>query len=740
MNVNSSAFERTNRFPSFPVLKDDQKTSSDSIAAAKKKDLLSLISSKSLLSSETLGWFSVICAFSITGSGLEVNTMSIPFYLIFGIFAFVSFTTQYLGIYSFSFQPFQLLNVIIASLSMVFITLGAFVLGTLDTTCLLLLAFKLFFIRNDPTPFNARSANLKNYIAFPICLFVINHILILLGYFQCSYSVFYASVFYILLGVFIRVFYLVNKEKFEKKELAFLFSSIVVACLIQFNVLPLGTINLSVTRFTILCFMQIFCINWDGIARIQFYLGKFDISLIMALISTIINKTASQNSIKIISCLYQVGFCFFKIGSSITANLKLPDNSRIYRLYNDFIVNGVLADKESRSIFYFFLLNVSYMFVQVIYGLWTNSLGLISDAIHMAFDCIAILVGLVATTLAKMPLNYAYPFGFAKIEALSGFTNGIFLVLISFSIVGEALYRLFHPPQMNTDQLLLVSFLGLVVNLVGILAFNHGHNHDHGSHHHHSHSNHSMCLPNTTNDINIFEEFEEEKDNVEAQKMGYTNDDHVSQHEHTHENSQEHHHQHSQEHHHEHNHNHDHIHKYNEKCDHESISLQNLDNDHHCHHHHENHNMHGIFLHIIADTMGSVGVIVSTILIQWFSWTGFDPLASLIIAALIFVSVLPLIKDSAKNLLSVTDPESEYLLKQCLSNISLSNSVISLSNPKFWTNERGEVYGILHIQVSIDGDLNVVRNEVFRKLSIAVPNLKHICIQSERPNNCWCGK
>lgn len=56
----------------------------------------------------------------------------------------------------------------------------------------------------------------------------------------------------------------------------------------------------------------------------------------------------------------------------------------------------------------------------------------------------------------------------------------------------EAVQRLINPPEMNTQRLLLVSFIGLVVNLVGIFAFNHGHGHghSHGHDHHHHHHGH----------------------------------------------------------------------------------------------------------------------------------------------------------------------------------------------------------------------------------------------------------
>ena len=61
---------------------------------------------------------------------------------------------------------------------------------------------------------------------------------------------------------------------------------------------------------------------------------------------------------------------------------------------------------------------------------------------------------------------------------LSGFVNGVFLVLVAFFVLYESLQRFVAPPEVNTDRLLLVSVLGLGVNLIGIWSF-HG---EHGGH------------------------------------------------------------------------------------------------------------------------------------------------------------------------------------------------------------------------------------------------------------------
>ena len=56
----------------------------------------------------------------------------------------------------------------------------------------------------------------------------------------------------------------------------------------------------------------------------------------------------------------------------------------------------ILSDKNSRNLLGFLVLNLFFAFVELFYGVWTNSLGLISDAFHMFFDCTGLLAGLVS--------------------------------------------------------------------------------------------------------------------------------------------------------------------------------------------------------------------------------------------------------------------------------------------------------------------------------------------------------
>jgi len=127
------------------------------------------------------------------------------------------------------------------------------------------------------------------------------------------------------------------------------------------------------------------------------------------------------------------------------------------------------------------MVNLTFMFVELVYGWITNSLGLISDAFHMMFDCMALAIGLYASIIKKWDPTKIYTYGYGRVEVLSGFINAIFLCFIAVSVFIEAVERIMEPPEINTEKLFLVSILGFCVNLVGLYAF---HGHGHGGHGH----------------------------------------------------------------------------------------------------------------------------------------------------------------------------------------------------------------------------------------------------------------
>ena len=82
----------------------------------------------------------------------------------------------------------------------------------------------------------------------------------------------------------------------------------------------------------------------------------------------------------------------------------------------------------------FLALNFTFMFVEMGYGVYANSLGLISDAFHMLSDCFSILVALVASYISSGPADRVYTYGYERVEVLAGLFNGLFLVFVAFNV------------------------------------------------------------------------------------------------------------------------------------------------------------------------------------------------------------------------------------------------------------------------------------------------------------------
>jgi zinc transporter 5/7 len=104
------------------------------------------------------------------------------------------------------------------------------------------------------------------------------------------------------------------------------------------------------------------------------------------------------------------------------------------------VLREVVNNQDSRRIFYFLCLNLTFTFVELSYGALSNSLGLISDGVHMLFDCSALVMGLFAAVVSQWKPTRIYSYGFGRVEILSGFINGLFLVVISIFVFIEGNY------------------------------------------------------------------------------------------------------------------------------------------------------------------------------------------------------------------------------------------------------------------------------------------------------------
>jgi cobalt-zinc-cadmium efflux system protein len=125
----------------------------------------------------------------------------------------------------------------------------------------------------------------------------------------------------------------------------------------------------------------------------------------------------------------------------------------------------IRADADRRALAIALGLIAGLMVVEVVVGVLSSSLALLSDAAHMLTDAAALALALVANSLARRPAGGVMTFGLGRAEILSAQANGATLLVLGLLIVYEGVRRLVHPPDVPGAPLLIVALLGVAVNL-----------------------------------------------------------------------------------------------------------------------------------------------------------------------------------------------------------------------------------------------------------------------------------
>ncbi|MBU4443807.1 cation diffusion facilitator family transporter [bacterium] len=109
------------------------------------------------------------------------------------------------------------------------------------------------------------------------------------------------------------------------------------------------------------------------------------------------------------------------------------------------------------------------MIVEVIGGVISGSLALISDAGHMFTHAFALSISFVAIVLASKPADIQKTFGYYRIEIIAALFNSISLLFITCWIFYESYQRIIHPLPIKVTEMLIVSTAGLIVNIVSAI-------------------------------------------------------------------------------------------------------------------------------------------------------------------------------------------------------------------------------------------------------------------------------
>jgi cobalt-zinc-cadmium efflux system protein len=131
--------------------------------------------------------------------------------------------------------------------------------------------------------------------------------------------------------------------------------------------------------------------------------------------------------------------------------------------------------RHAGRLWWSFALVAGFLVVQVVVGLATNSLALLSDAGHMATDALGLGMALAAITAAnRRTTAHHRTFGLYRLEILAALANAVLLFAVAGYVLVEAARRFDDPPEVASVPVLLVGTIGLAVNVVAFLLLRSG--------------------------------------------------------------------------------------------------------------------------------------------------------------------------------------------------------------------------------------------------------------------------
>ncbi|MCP5105047.1 MAG: cation transporter [bacterium] len=132
------------------------------------------------------------------------------------------------------------------------------------------------------------------------------------------------------------------------------------------------------------------------------------------------------------------------------------------------------AATSTTRLFITMTLNFLITIVEVIGGIVSGSLSLLSDALHNFSDGISIIISYIAIRLGKQPKSVKYTFGLKRAEILAAVINAATLIIICFYLFKEAYERFTTPQEIAGGTMIIVASVGLIANVIGTLLLKAG--------------------------------------------------------------------------------------------------------------------------------------------------------------------------------------------------------------------------------------------------------------------------
>jgi cobalt-zinc-cadmium efflux system protein len=136
--------------------------------------------------------------------------------------------------------------------------------------------------------------------------------------------------------------------------------------------------------------------------------------------------------------------------------------------------HGHISDDSISNFKWIFFINLAFTILEAIGGLYTNSLAIVSDALHDFGDSFTLGLSWYLEGRSRKGSDTRYSYGYRRFSLLSALANAIVLIAGSFYIFYEAIPRLIHPQPSNAEGMLILSVIGILVNGYAFYRFRRG--------------------------------------------------------------------------------------------------------------------------------------------------------------------------------------------------------------------------------------------------------------------------
>ena len=127
------------------------------------------------------------------------------------------------------------------------------------------------------------------------------------------------------------------------------------------------------------------------------------------------------------------------------------------------------SDLKGKKLLFTIFLNLIITVAQVIGGIISGSLSLLSDALHNLTDVISLIISYVANLFTKKDASETKTFGYKRAEIIAAFVNSASLLIIALYLIYEAIVRFFNPQEIESSLVIWLALLAIFANGFSVL-------------------------------------------------------------------------------------------------------------------------------------------------------------------------------------------------------------------------------------------------------------------------------